>query len=93
MAKKKTEPRKKSSFGTCNVDHISPPPAETVKSVNLALSFEEALKLHFSIGQALAHLNSLDRSRKEGKNAAVNICLFPESGYVTVTKAALKAKK
>ena len=87
------EIRKKSSFGTCYADHISPPPKEDApKGINIAVSFEEALKLHFSIGQALAALNSLDRSTKRGKNACVNLCLFPASGYMTVTQATLKPK-
>ena len=88
------EIRKKSSFGSCNADHISPPPKEDApKGINIVVGFEEALKLHLAIGQALAHLNSLDRSTKAGKSACVNICLFPASGYMTVTQATLKAKK
>ncbi|MEX2171414.1 MAG: hypothetical protein WD851_18995 [Pirellulales bacterium] len=86
--------RTKASFGTCNADHLSPAPADDApRSVNIAISFEESLKLHFALGQALAKLNSYDRSRTEGKRTCVNLCLFPHLRYITVTESKLRAKK
>jgi hypothetical protein len=48
----------KKSFGIAGIDHINPHPPETTRSLNIHLSFEEALKLQFSLGQALAKLNT-----------------------------------
>ena len=59
MAKKKKAIKKKSSFGSMYVDHISPPLSDDApRGINIAIGFEEALKLHLALGQALGHLNS-----------------------------------
>ena len=51
MAKIKT----KKSFGGASVDRVSPPPGDDwPKAINTVISFEEALKLHLGLGQALA---------------------------------------
>ncbi|MFT3786670.1 MAG: hypothetical protein QM770_10950 [Tepidisphaeraceae bacterium] len=82
------EIRTKKTFGTCYASRISPPPAESSpRSVNIVISFEEALKLHLSIGQALAKLNSYNRSTTAGKRSAMNICLYQHDNYITVNEA------
>jgi hypothetical protein len=46
--------KRKTTFGTSHVDHFSPAlPEATPKAINVHLSFEEALKLHLSLGQLL----------------------------------------
>jgi hypothetical protein len=57
--------------------------------MNVVISFEEALKLHLSIGQALAKLNSYNRSTTAGRLSAVNICIYPHDNYITVNESQL----
>ena len=65
-------PRSKASFGTVAIDHFSPAPGgpkwpAPPPAVNVVLGFEEALKLHLAIGEALSAINKMNRSTKEGK--------------------------
>lgn len=50
--------------------------AEKIKVLNLSLTFEDALKIHLGIGQALAKLNSYDRATKAGKQTCVKLVLY-----------------
>lgn len=85
-----TEIKTKQTFGTCYANHIRPAPGQGVpKAMNIVISFEEALKLHLSIGQALARLNSYNRSTTAGKRSAMNICLYPHDNYITVNESKL----
>lgn len=91
MAKKAIQT--KSTFGGCTVDHIRPmPEAGLPPALNLVISFEDALKLHLSLGQALAKLNGYKRSTKEGARSAVNLCVYPEKGRITVNEAKLRER-
>lgn len=88
------EPTPKKTFGGCNIDHISPKlPEGTPKAVNVVISFEDAMRLHLSLGQALAKLNSYKRSTKEGRVSAVNLCLYPQAGRITVNESKIREKK
>lgn len=79
--------RKKDSFGTVRIDHFSPPPKEDgQKSLNIILSFEDALKLQVGLQALLLQLNSYDRSTRAGKNAAVCLCVFPPQKSLTITE-------
>ena len=69
-----TEIKTKKSFGTLDVARISPPlKPESPRAINIHISFEDALKLHFGLGQALAKLNSYNRATTDGKRATVNL--------------------
>lgn len=88
-------PRRKETFGGATVERFSPPPAPGAPAtLNVVLSFEEALKLHLSIGQLLGHLNGYDRATKEGKRTAVNLCIYTGMKRITVneSKTANKAR-
>jgi hypothetical protein len=54
--------------------------------LNCVLSFEEALKLHLSLGQLLAHLNGYDRSTTKGRRTAVNLCVHTQVRRVVVVE-------
>lgn len=54
--------------------------------MNITISFEDAMRLHLSLGQALAKLNSYNRSTKAGKASAVNICLSTDTNRMTVNE-------
>lgn len=85
------EIKEKKSFGGNDVAQVSPEPSSD--SVNIVLSFEDALKLQFSIGQALAKINRYDRATTAGKRSAVHICLFPKKKRITVLEGQLPKSK
>lgn len=88
------EIRKKKSFGTLYVDSVSPDYGEDYPiSINMKITFEEALKLHLSLGQALAKLNSYDRATGPGKNSAVNLCYHTRTKRLAVNEVQLPKKR
>lgn len=77
----------KKSFGSVRVSRYSPPLAAGMpKALNIHISFEEAMRLHLGLGQALARLNSYDRSTKAGRQTAVNLCLYLEGQRITINE-------
>lgn len=81
-------PRRKKTFGGATVARFSPPPGAGVpKALNCVLSFEEALKLHLSLGQILGHLNGYDRSTTAGRRRGVNLCIYTQTSRVVVVEA------
>ncbi len=85
-------PRTKVTFGSATVDHFSPKLNDVPKAINVNVSFEEALKLHLSLGQALGKLNSYNRSTKQGRDAAVNLCIYTQQGRIAVVEGKKQAK-
>lgn len=89
-----SEIKTKETFGGTDVDQIRPAPADGVPpAMNIIITFEEALKLHLSIGQALARLNSYNRSTTAGKRSAINLCLYPHKQRITVNETKLSRPK
>lgn len=77
--------KKKQSYGGCTVDHFSPAVgAGWPKAINIVLGFEEAMKLSLSLQHRLLDINSLNRSTRDGKAAAVNLCVYLSHGRITV---------
>lgn len=88
-----TEIKTKKSFGTLDVAAVSPDWGDDFPiSLNMIVSFEEALKLHLSLGQALAKLNTYNRSTAAGKNSAVNLCFHTRTMRLAVNEAQLPKK-
>ena len=86
-------PRRKQTFGGATVDRFSPQPEpDGPATLNVVLTFEEALKLHLSISQLLGHLNGYDRATKEGRRTAVNLCIYTGMKRITVNEARLSDK-
>lgn len=82
----------KQTFGGTEVAQIRPPVGTDTPvppAMNIVISFEEALKLHLSLGQALAKLNSYNRSTTAGKRSAINLCLYTQKQRITVNEAQL----
>jgi hypothetical protein len=59
-------------------------------ALNVHLAFDEALKLHFALGQALARIGGYNRSTSAGKRAAVNLCLYPHKRRITINEGRLR---
>jgi len=88
----KTAAKEKDSFGTLTVHHTNPDLQHRgLKGVNIVISFEEGLKLHLALWQALARLSTFNRATKAGKNAAVHLRLFggTTGGTITVFQGTL----
>lgn len=81
----------KETFGTVRIDHFSPALSEEApKAINITLSFEEALKLNIGLQAALMKLNGYNRNTKAGKASAINLCVFTESGRITINEDAVR---
>jgi len=82
-----TAVKTKKTFGTIAIDHIN----EGAKAINVHVSFEEALKLHLGLSQILGRLNSYNRSTAAGPKAAVNLCIFRDTGYLTINEGNVRS--
>lgn len=83
---------KKKTFGGCNFSHISPELSESApKAMNLIIGFDDALRFHLALGQALAKVNSYKRSTTAGRRAGINICIRPQSKRITVLEGVVKS--
>jgi hypothetical protein len=81
----------KKTFGGATVAHISPLPLESgPKAINVVLSFEEALKLHLSLGQLLGKLNGYNRRSRAGRRTAANLCIYLHRKRLTVNEGRLR---
>ena len=45
------------------------------------------------LGQILAHLNSYNRATKMGRQAAVNLCRYPQAGRITINEGEVRVKE
>ncbi len=85
-------PVKKFSFGGCALSCTSPDThALTGKTpmLNVAVSFEEALKLSLAIQECVSKLNSYNRSTKAGKRTGLNIAIHLQQARITVNETTL----
>lgn len=81
----------KKTFGGAYAAMIRPDPGPMVpRAMNVHLAFDEALKLHFALGQALARIGGYKRSTSAGKRAAVNLCLYPHKRRITINEGKLR---
>jgi hypothetical protein len=77
--------------GSAGIDHFSPAlPDGTPKAINMVLNFEDAMRLHLSLGQLLGRLNGYDRSTTEGKRTAVNLCVYTQQERIAVVEGKVK---
>lgn len=85
---------KTDTFGGCNFSHTSPTQdalsPDTV-TLNIVVSFEEALKLNLAIDECVRRLNKYNRSTREGKRAAVNLTVHLRARRIFVTEGKSKA--
>jgi len=86
------EIKQKKTFGSVRVSRFSPAlTAGTPKAINIHISSEEAMRLHLGLGQALAKLNSYDRSTTRGRQTAVNLCLYTQASRITINEGVVKS--
>lgn len=71
--------------GACRFDQLSPDiAAKGVKSVNIVISFEEALKLRLALESCLLAVNRYKRSTTKGKAMCAVLSVKTESGTIAV---------
>ena len=84
--------QKQFTFGTCSVNHLSPPAiSPSTRAVNIVISFEDALKLNLAIGEGLSALNKNNRATREGRDAALCLTVYLDKKRITVNKGKVKA--
>jgi hypothetical protein len=82
-------PEKQDDYhGGCRVYRLSPDIAERgVQSVNIVLTFEDALRLEVALQSAVQKLNRYNRSAKAGKE--MGLCLSLKPGAIAVIETKL----
>lgn len=84
----------KNSFGTATVNHFSPDHEEDwPATINMVITFEEAMRLHLGLGQALAKLNSYNRHTIAGRETAINLAIFPAKRRITIREGKIKVEE
>jgi hypothetical protein len=80
--------------GGCRVFRISPDVASKgVQSVNIVLSFEEALRLSTAIQAGILKLNRYNRSKKAGREMGLCLSLKPDIEALSVIETKLTPSK
>jgi hypothetical protein len=84
--------KRKRSFGSVTVDQFSPEShSEYPTTIDIKLTFREALKLHLGLGRLLGHLTiNDDRAAPQGRKAGVKLCLRPATRRITIHKGSAK---
>ena len=87
----KTMRRKTESSGGCTIAHVGPKKSrdDLPSTINITISFEEALKLHLSLGQQLAKLNSYNRAMSPENRTAVMLRLYASQPRIAVYEGSL----
>lgn len=82
------------SFGTCSIDHLSPPSiTPQTRAVNIVVPFEEALKLNLAISEGVRALNKHNRSTREGRDAALCLTVYLGMKRITVNQGKVKRSR
>ncbi len=92
MAPKDSAKQKTFSFGGCEFGKTSPKLqslAPDTKMLNIAVSFEDALRLNLAIAECVRKLNSYNRGTRDGKRAALNLAVHLSKGRITVNETKL----
>ncbi|WP_339743291.1 hypothetical protein [uncultured Rubinisphaera sp.] len=87
--------KKDDYHGSCRYVRTRPDiKAQNIKSVNLELSFDEAMQLSLSIQAGLLALNRYNRSKKDGREMGLCLSVKTEANTISVleTKVKLEAK-
>lgn len=80
------------SFGGCDFAKTSPPLdalSPSTPMLNVALTFEDALKLNLAMQECIRKLNSYKRSTSAGKRTGLNLAIHLSKGRITVNETNL----
>ena len=85
--------KKEDYHGSCQYVRTSPDVvAKGIKSVNIELTFEEAMQLSLGIQSALLSLNRYNRSTKKGREMGLCISMKTDSHALSVIEAPVRAE-
>ncbi len=86
-------PEKKEDYhGSCRFVRTHPDLSEKgVQSVNVELTFEEALRLSTAIQSAIFRLNRYNRSEKKGREMGLCLSLKVTSGAISIIEQKVRA--
>jgi hypothetical protein len=77
--------------GACRFGRVSPDMvSKGVKSLNIEVSFEEALKLRLALDSCLHALNRYNRSTSKGRAMGVVLSVKTESSSIAIIEAAVR---
>jgi len=83
--------QKQFTFGTCSINHLSPPEiSPSTRAVNVVVSFEDALKLNLAISEGVRTLNKNNRATREGRDAALCLTVYLDKKRISVNQAKVK---
>ena len=89
----RTSPRTKTfGFGGCAYALTSPQRDAlngSTAMLNVAVPFEEALKLSLALEECIRRLNSYNRATRAGKRSAVNVAIHLNKGRITINETKL----
>ena len=81
------------TFGSCYFSHTSPAQEKlsaSTRTLNIIVSFEDALKLNLAIDECLRRLNKYNRSTREGKRQRpVNLTVHLLANRIAVNEGKL----
>ncbi len=75
------------SFGGCKISRISPGLNKVwlnIKTLNVIVGFEEALKLNLAIDECVRKMNQYAKNTREGKRVALNIVIHFNLGRLAI---------
>lgn len=77
--------------GACRYARLSPDVASKgVKSVNIDVTFEEALKLRLALDSCLLAVNRYNRNTTKGRAMGLTLSLKTESGSIAVIETKMR---
>ena len=82
--------QKEFTFGTCSLNHLSPPAISPSTRAVIVVSFEDALKLNLAISEGVRALNKNNRATREGRDAALCLTVYLDKKRITVNQAKVK---
>ena len=79
--------KKPYSFGGATIADMSPARSDikrSTKTINLSLTFEEALKLNLALDESVRRLNKMNRSTSEGRGMMTKLILHLDKDRLVV---------
>ena len=91
---KRIKEKNQEYHGGCAVYRVFPDVEEKgIESVNVSLTFEDAMRLSVALQAAILQLNRYNRSSKSGKATGINIGLMVKTKRVSVMQTTLRRRK
>ena len=90
----RSDPQEKATdyHGSARFGRISPDvKKQGVKSLNIEVPFEEALKLSLALTSCVQAINRYNRSTKQGRSMGVVLSVKMDNSFISVIEAAMRS--